>query len=95
MVLPFRSNRFGSVNRDETVFENPDRFDIHREIGYHLTFAYGAHFFLGATLAGSRDESHSTRYSIGFLSWRSTSSAAGWGNSPGVRGYASLPISIP
>jgi novobiocin biosynthesis protein NovI len=40
-----------SANRDEEVFDQPDRFRLDRTLNRHLTFALGSHFCLGAYLA--------------------------------------------
>jgi cytochrome P450 len=42
---------FASANRDETVFERPDSFDVGRDARAHLAFGHGPHFCLGAHLA--------------------------------------------
>lgn len=41
----------GSANRDATVFDRPNEFDITRKPNPHVSFGQGAHACMGATLA--------------------------------------------
>ncbi|GAA0633208.1 cytochrome P450 [Kutzneria viridogrisea] len=47
VVIPWLT----AANRDERVFAEPNRFDMHRKPNPHLTFGHGVHFCLGAPLA--------------------------------------------
>lgn len=42
---------FGSGNRDEAQFPNPDVFDMMRQPNRHLSFAHGPHYCLGVSIA--------------------------------------------
>jgi cytochrome P450 len=42
---------YSSANRDEDVFDQPDRFDVRRNPNPHLSFGIATHFCLGVHLA--------------------------------------------
>jgi cholest-4-en-3-one 26-monooxygenase len=42
---------YGSGNRDDRVFDDPEAFDVTRAHNHHVAFGFGTHFCLGASLA--------------------------------------------
>ena len=67
----------GAASRDEREYENPDVFDIDREIGLTVGFGHGIHVCIGAALARWRPASRSRNGRSGGHSSRSTKRAAG------------------
>jgi cytochrome P450 family 142 subfamily A polypeptide 1 len=42
---------YPSANRDESIFDDPFRFDVARDPNPHVAFGYGSHLCLGHSLA--------------------------------------------
>ncbi|MBV9411759.1 MAG: cytochrome P450 [Acidimicrobiia bacterium] len=82
----------GSANRDERHFVDADRFDIHREIGHHLSFGYGLHFCLGAALARLEGRVALDEVLKRFPEWDVDWENAKMARTSTVRGWESLPV---
>jgi len=85
----------GAANRDEREFVDPDRFDIHRDIRQHLSFGYGIHFCLGAALARLEGRVALEELLKRFPDWEVDLSEARLAPTSTVRGWETLPASIP
>jgi cytochrome P450 len=84
-----------SANRDERKFPNGESFDIHREIGHHLSFGYGIHFCLGAALARLEGRVALDEILTRFPEWEVDLDNAVQARTSTVRGWESLPVVVP
>jgi len=83
---------FGSANRDERAFPDPDVFDVDRTCEHQVAFGRGIHFCLGAALARME-----ARIALNALldkvpDWEVDLESAVRLRSGPIRGYTSLPI---
>ncbi|HET6952297.1 MAG TPA: cytochrome P450 [Acidimicrobiales bacterium] len=85
----------GAANRDDRRFPEPDRFDIHRAIGQHLTFGYGPHFCLGAALARLEGRVALDEVLDRFPEWEVDTDRARLAPTSTVRGWETLPVVTP
>ncbi|KUI37310.1 cytochrome P450 [Mycobacterium sp. GA-2829] len=83
-----------SANRDERHFEDPDRFDIHRKPGGHLTFGRGAHFCVGAPLARLEGRVALEEVLKRWPEWEIDLSGARRSRTSTVRGWDSMPTVV-
>jgi cytochrome P450 len=83
---------YASANRDERRWEDPDRFDIHRDNVRHVGFGYGVHACVGQGLA--RLEGHSILAALAKRVERlDTGEATPFVNNT-VHGLDSLPVRV-
>jgi cytochrome P450 len=84
---------FGSANRDERVFADPDVFDIGRKPEHQVAFGRGIHFCLGASLARMEARIALRALLARLPNWEVDLGRAQRLRSGPIRGYLSLPIS--
>jgi cytochrome P450 len=83
---------YPSANRDEDVFDEPDRFDIRRPNADRLiAFGYGVHFCLGAQVARRELRTMLSRLSAQLQSIEAEGEAE-WAASNFVSGVKHLPV---
>jgi cytochrome P450 len=85
----------GSANRDDRRYPDGDSFDIHRDVGAHITFGYGGHFCLGAALARLEGRVALDELLQRFPEWEVDLDAARLSPTSTVRGWETLPLIIP
>jgi cytochrome P450 len=83
-----------SANRDERRWDGPERFDIHRRGGQHLTFGYGLHFCLGAALARLEGRIALEEVLARFPDWEVDLAGARLASTSTVRGWETMPAVI-
>jgi cytochrome P450 len=84
----------GSANRDERRHEEPDRFDVHRDNSQHLTFGYGLHFCLGASLARLEGRVALDEVLKRFPDWEVDYDNARVAPTSTMRGWDSMPVVV-
>ncbi|OHV30776.1 MULTISPECIES: cytochrome P450 [Pseudofrankia] len=84
----------GSANRDERRFPDPDRFDIHRDVGRHLSFGYGIHHCLGAALVRIEGRIALDEVLNRFPDWEVDWANAVQARTSTVRGWEKLPVRV-
>ena len=85
----------GAANRDERRHPDGDRFNVHRDVGQHLTFGYGIHFCLGAALARLEGRIALDEVLQRFPEWDVDGDNARLSPTSTVRGWETLPVVTP
>jgi len=84
-----------SANRDPRRYASPDVFDIHRQDIQHLTFGFGMHFCLGASLARLEGRVALDELLNRFPEWDIDYDRSRLAPTSTVRGWEHLPLILP
>lgn len=85
----------GAANRDSAQFHDPDRLDVRRpNKADHLSFAFGAHYCLGAALARLEGEIAFVTLTRRFPGARLLTDSMTYGGSAMLRAVQSLPTDL-
>jgi cytochrome P450 len=84
---------YGSANRDEREFSEPDAFDIGRTVDRQLAFGHGIHFCLGAPLARLEAQIAYSELLRRSPEWTVTGDPERMHSGP-IRGLLRLPVSM-
>ena len=84
----------GAANRDPIRFADPDRFDITRNEGRHLSFGLGIHFCIGAPLVRLEAEIAFAAVLRRIPKLALAAETLEWQEHPIFRGLKSLPVGI-
>ncbi len=82
----------GSANRDGRRWTDPDAFDVRRDMSQHLTFGYGLHFCLGASLARLEGRVALDEVLLRFPDWEVDEANVSISSTSTVRGFDRLPV---
>jgi cytochrome P450 len=84
----------GAANRDEREYENPDVFDIDREIGLSIGLGHGIHACLGAALARLESRLAIEAWRDRFPNYDVDDAGCQRVNMSNVAGYSSVPVAV-
>lgn len=84
----------GAANRDDRVYVEPDRFDVHRKVPALMTFGIGAHFCLGAALTRLEGRIALDELLTRFPEWDVDMGESSLSPTSTVRGWERLPLEV-
>ncbi len=84
----------GSANRDPREYDEPEKLKVKREIKRHITFGYGPHFCLGASLARLEAKVALAETLKRYPNWEVDEAGLEMVRTTTVRGYAKVPITV-
>jgi cytochrome P450 len=84
----------GAANRDEREYENPDVFDIDREIGLSIGLGHGIHACLGAALARLESRMAIDEWRTRYPKYSVHEDGLRRVNMSNVAGYSNVPVTV-